>query len=150
MRLTTLSIAVIITVGFISCSQKQPVNALSLIDTDRYYSALSEEKGRNEAFLALFDSSGVMLSPHRLPLEGYNAICKLLLSRSDSSYILTWKPMFSKVAQSGELGYTYGTYKLTDRKSKKLMEEGTYATFWKKNTKGEWKALLDTGNEGLK
>ncbi len=98
----------------------------------------------------MFDSAGVMLGSHRPPVEGYKAISKLLLSKNDSSYILTWEPTFSKVANSGELGYTYGFYKLTDRATKKLIGEGTYTTFWQKNAAGEWKAMLDTGNEGLK
>ncbi|MEI8273237.1 MAG: DUF4440 domain-containing protein [Paludibacter sp.] len=150
MKLDTFSIAVLIIVLFISCTSKQAVDTKSLTDADRYYSSLSAEKGRNISFLALFDSAAVMLGPHHSPIEGHSAITKLLLSHTDTTYTLTWEPSFAKVAQSGELGYTYGIYKLTDRKTKKLLEQGTYTTFWQKNTKGEWKAVLDTGNEGLK
>lgn len=120
-----------------------------LSDADRYYSALSAQKGRNAAFLAMFDSTGVTLGPHRPPVEGYKNIRELLLSKSDSSYTLTWEPKFAKVALSGELGYTYGTYRLTD-KATKLFSEGTYTTIWLKDAMGQWKAVLDTGNEGLK
>jgi len=150
MKMKILSTAVIIAALFISCTQKQAVDSKSLTDADRYYSTLSAKEGRNAAFLAFFDSAGVMLGSHRPPVEGHIAISKLLLSHTDTTYTLTWEPSFAKVAQSGELGYTYGTYKLTDRKTKKLLEEGTYTTFWQKNAKGEWKAVLDTGNEGLK
>ena len=150
MKLETFSIALLITVLFISCRLKEPVDTKSLTEADLYYSALSAVKGRNVAFLALFDSAGVMLGPHHTPIEGHAALTKLLLSHTDTTYMLTWNPSFAKVAQSGELGYTYGIYKLTDRKTKKLLDEGTYTTFWQKNTKGVWKAVLDTGNEGLK
>ncbi len=122
----------------------------SIIDADRYYSTLSAQKGRNTAFLAMFDSAGVTLAPHMLPVEGYKEIKKLILSHTDSTYTLTWEPKFAKVASSGELGYTYGTYKLTVKGKKPISEEGTYITIWNKNSKGEWKALLDTGNEGLR
>jgi len=118
-------------------------------EVDRFYSRLSAEKGRNVAFLAMFDSDGVTLAPHRLPIEGYKAIKKLILSQSDSAFTLTWEPKFAKIASSGELGYTYGIYKMTD-KAKKAISEGTYTTIWHKNAKGEWKAVMDTGNEGLK
>ncbi|MEI6555676.1 MAG: hypothetical protein WCL70_08820 [Paludibacter sp.] len=150
MNLKALFSFVVITASLVSCTSKQSVDPKSLLDADRYYSKLSEEKGRNAAFLALFDSAGVMLGPHHMPIEGHSAISKRLLSHPDTTYTLTWEPLFAKAAQSGELGYTYGTYKLTDRNTKKLLEEGTYTTFWQRNAKGEWKALLDTGNEGLK
>jgi ketosteroid isomerase-like protein len=149
MKLKILSVIVISSL-LISCLPKQSTDSKSLADADRYYSALSAEKGRNASFMTLFDSAGVMLGPHHLPIEGHAAISKRLLSHSDTTYTLTWEPLFAKVAQSGDLGYTYGTYRLSDRKTKKLLEEGTYTTFWQKNAKGEWKALLDTGNEGLK
>jgi len=133
-----------------SCNKAKPTNETkSITDTDRYYSALSAEKGRNAAFMAMFDSAGVTLAAHKPPIEGIEAIKKILLSSSDSTYILTWKPLFAKVAASAELGYTYGTYKLTDKKSLKIIEQGTYTTIWQKNSHGEWKAVMDTGNEGL-
>ncbi len=150
MNLRAQLLTIVTSVLIISCTSKQSFDPKSLLDADRYYSKLSEEKGRNAAFLVLFDSAGVMLGPHHMPIEGHSAISKRLLSHPDTTYTLTWEPLFAKAAQSGELGYTYGTYKLTDRKTKKLLEEGTYTTFWQKNTKGEWKALLDSGNEGLK
>ena len=144
------SICVLLILTVSSCQKAPPKNdTKGLADADRYYSTLSEQKGRNAAFLAMFDSTGVTLGPHRSPIEGYKAIRELLLSKSDSSYTLTWEPWFAKVALSGELGYTYGTYKLTDKATKKL-SEGTYTTIWLKNACGQWKAVLDTGNEGLK
>ena len=151
MSRTIYAICVLFTLSVSSCRKQQPVDqAGSMADADRYYSALSAEKGRNAAFLAMFDSAGVTLSPHKLPIEGYKEIKKIILSRSDSTYTLTWEPMFAKVAVSGELGYTYGTYKLIIKAAKQVIQEGTYTTIWHKNSHGEWKAMLDTGNEGLK
>jgi len=144
----TICVLLILTVC--SCQKSiQKNDTKGLADADRYYSGLSAQKGRNAAFLAMFDSAGVTLGPHRPPIEGYHEIRKLLLSKSDTSYTLTWDPKFAKVSLSGELGYTYGTYKLTDKATKKL-SEGTYTTFWLKNARNQWKAVLDTGNEGLK
>lgn len=122
----------------------------SMKEADLFYSTLSAEKGRNAAFLAMFDSAGVTLAAHHAPIEGYKEIKKIILSNSDSAFTLTWKPTFGKVAVSGELGYTYGIYRLTNKTTKILLSEGTYITIWHKNPKGEWKAMLDTGNEGLK
>jgi len=148
---TIYAILVLLVLSVSSCRKQHPVDqAKSLADADRYYSALSLEKGRNVAFLAMFDSAGVTLAPHKPPIEGYSAIKKIIMSSSDTTYTLTWEPRFAKVALSGELGYTYGTYKLTIKATKPVLQEGTYTTIWHKNSHGKWKAMLDTGNEGLK
>ncbi len=143
-----LLIAIILSI--LSCKSNHSRNIKSIFETDKYYSKMSVEKGRNTAFLAMFDTSAVMLSSHSMPIIGYTAIKKRLLSHNDSSFSLSWDPKYAKVSQSGELGYSYGLYKLYDSHTKQLIEEGTYTTFWKKNSNGEWKATLDTGNEGIR
>ena len=125
-------------------------NTKELIDIDRFYSALSKEKGMNFAFLTMFDTNGVMLTAKKPPIVGIKAIEDLLLTRNDSIFTLTWEPQFAKIANSGELGYTFGIYKITDNATEATIEEGTYTTIWQKNKIGKWKAVLDTGNEGLK
>lgn len=144
------TICVLFMVLVCSCQKTSSIDETNdLANADRYYSALSAVKGRNAAFLAMFDSSGVTLASHRPPIVGFNEIKKVILSTNDCSFTLTWEPKFAKVAISGELGYTYGTYKLLN-KTTKAISEGTYTTFWQKDAHGKWKALLDTGNEGLK
>lgn len=120
-----------------------------LADVDRFYSKLSEEKGMNEAFLTMFDTEGVLLQINKSPIEGYQAIRDLLMSQNDSHFTLTWEPSFAKVAASGDLGYTYGLYKVKDKSDDPNENEGTYITIWQKNINNEWKAILDTGNSGL-
>jgi len=120
-----------------------------LIDIDLFYSKLSEEKGMNEAFLAMFDSNGVMLQANKPPVEGYEAIQNLLLKQNDSFFTLSWKPIFAKVSISDDLGYTYGTYKIINKNDPDDQIVGTYTTIWQKEIGGAWKAVLDTGNPGL-
>jgi len=131
------------------CNKKQKDESKLLSDTDRFYSAMSAEKGMNASFLAMFDSAGVMLNANHMPIEGFEAIKASLMSESDSTFKLTWEPRFAKMAASGELGYTYGTYKITDRKTDSIIGVGKYATIWQKQSDGKWKAILDTGNPGL-
>jgi ketosteroid isomerase-like protein len=50
------------------------------------------------------------------------------------------------IAQSGELGYTYGFWTFIAQKD---TSRGTYLTIWKKNAMGQWKYIADTGNSGL-
>ncbi len=145
-----LALLVIIFFTVTACfNKKSPADSTILADTDRSFSALSAEKGMNAAFLAMFDSAGVMLRANHPPVEGYAAIRSLLLSESDTSFTLVWEPIFAKISASGEMGYTYGTYRITDRASDSLLGVGKYTTIWQKESDGKWKAMLDAGNPGL-
>lgn len=144
----TFLTALIFTIS--SCNnKKQADDSKVLSDTDKFYSALSAEKGMNASFLEMFDSAGVMLKANHMPIEGFEAIKASLMSESDSTFTLTWEPRFAKIAASGELGYTYGTYQITDKATDSTTGVGKYATIWLKQSDGKWKAILDTGNPGL-
>ena len=118
-----------------------------LLQTDLAFSQLSEQKGRNAAFIAYAAEHATLLRPFSMPVTGKDTITKLLNSYPDSAYVLTWVPIKADVAHSGELGYSYGTYSLNIKNIGK--EEGTYCTIWKKDKNHSWKFVLDTGNEGL-
>jgi ketosteroid isomerase-like protein len=132
-----------------ACKSNKVDDTNVLSDTDRFYSALSAEKGMNASFLEMFDSAGVMLNANQKPIEGLEAIRASLLNASDSTFTLTWEPRFAKMAASGELGYTYGTYQIKDKATDSITGVGKYATIWQKQKDGKWKAILDTGNPGL-
>jgi ketosteroid isomerase-like protein len=118
-----------------------------LLQTDLAFSQLSEQKGRNAAFISYAAEHATLLRPFSMPVTGKDTIAKLLNSYPDSLYTLTWVPIRADVAHSGELGFSYGTYSLNIKNIGK--EEGTYCTIWKKDKNHSWKFVLDTGNEGL-
>ena len=101
-----------------------------------------------KAFLYYVSDSGVMLRDDAYPLRGKRAIYDLFSTRNDTSFILTWEPLFESIARSGDMGYTYGIFtsrvKATGEESR-----GTYITIWKKQTDGQWKFVLDAGTQGL-
>jgi ketosteroid isomerase-like protein len=118
-----------------------------LMEVDRAFSKMSEEKGMKTAFIEYIDSNGVLLRPDQMPIVGANAI-DYLIQLSDTGFILTWEPNNGDIAKSGELGYTYGIYAM-QLKSKDTVIYGTYTSIWKKEKNGKWKFVLDTGNEGV-
>lgn len=97
------------------------------------------------AFLKYADNDAVMLRPNGYPIEGIEAIRQTLVYRNDSTFTQSWEPVKAFIAESGELGYTYGTYKRTIKEN---TSRGTYITIWKKHN-GEWKFTFDAGNDGL-
>jgi ketosteroid isomerase-like protein len=149
-------LAVLLIASLVSCdyfSRKKAVptgialDKLNMMETDRAFSKMSEEKGMKNAFLEYIDSNGVLLKPGRLPITGADAI-DYLIQQNDSAYTLQWEPRNGTVAHSGELGYTYGIYALKP-KSKDTIIYGTYVSIWKKQANGQWKFVLDSGNEGI-
>src|SRR6185369_2829803 len=55
------------------------------------------------------------------------------------------------VAKSGDVAYSYGTYKLaaTGPDGKPVQDKGKYVTTWKKQADGSWKATADIINSDL-
>jgi len=126
-----------------------PADELLAVDAGfSHYSALH---GQNQAFLQYCHEEAVMLVDNSFPVKGRAGIAKMLGQQPDSSYTLTWEPLFASCAASGEMGYTYGVYTLRPRgdDSNPGMRQGTYVTIWKRDEQQEWKFVLDSGNEGL-
>lgn len=64
---------------------------------------------------------------------------------------LSFTTTFVEVARSGDIAYEYGTAEFTskDKKGKPVVEKAKYATVWKKQPNGAWKAVLDMDNTGI-
>jgi ketosteroid isomerase-like protein len=133
----------------ISCTKNSKQSSAGvLFKTDLVFSGMSEKEGMQKAFLSFFADSGVMLRDNGYPINGKNSLITLFSSRTDTTFTLAWKPVFEKIAASGELGYTYGIYTRTVKVSGEVTK-GTYVTIWEKQKDGNWKFVLDTGTEGL-
>jgi ketosteroid isomerase-like protein len=121
-----------------------------LIEVDLEFAKKSVAEGSNSAFLNYIDDSCVLLRPKRMPVVGRKNI-EVMFSTPDTTFTLDWKPLYADVSQSGDLGYTYGIYTIDmdSPEGKTVTKKGTYVTIWKKNEKGEWRFVLDTGNQGI-
>lgn len=97
------------------------------------------------AFIDYMDNEGVLLRPERPPLMGAAAI-EYLTQTNDSAYTLTWEPSAVHVAASGDMGYSFGIYRLQVYDT---IIVGTYVSIWKKQKDGKWKFVLDSGNSGI-
>lgn len=131
----------------IACSKNsQKPNPDVLMQADISFSDYSVRHGIQKAFIKYAHDSVVLLKPGRLPIEGLQSLIESYKGRSDSNRTLTWVPTNALIAESGELGYTYGIWTFIAAGD---TSKGTYLTIWKKNNKGEWKYIADTGNEGI-
>ena len=66
---------------------------------------------------------------------------------SNPGFAVEWAATSADVAESGELGYTIGTFKSTAEQDGALMETvGKYVTVWSKQADGSWKVQVDSFN----
>lgn len=128
-----------------SCEQTK-ISTEEIYNVDMEFSFKSEEDGFNKAFIEFAHPEAVLLKPNNMPIKGKKAIANIYNNLSSEGIHFTWKPLGGYVAESGELGYTYGTYIV---KTDSTKNEGTYVSVWKKDKQGNWKYILDSGNEGL-
>jgi len=122
----------------LSCSNntKNPSTGI-LLQTDRDFSEKSVKEGMFKAFLFFMAEDGVIEN-----------LKERFSGKSDTSFILSWVPLFEKISESGDLGYTYGIHTNTDKSTGKVTK-GTYITVWQQQSDGKWRFVLDTGTQGL-
>jgi ketosteroid isomerase-like protein len=86
-----------------------------------------------------------LLRPGFLPIiEG--DVIKFLNAQEDTSFTMTWEPKGGDIASSGDMGFTYGVYKVATADT---TLKGTYLNVWRKQADGKWKFVIDTGNPGI-
>ena len=137
----------------LSCSSKTDTNSSvykmatleEIKSTDILFSDRSQEVGMNQAFFEFTDEEAVLLRPNSYPIVGKQEVEKAM-SSDDSDFELSWQPLDGDVAASGDLGFTYGKYSFVRADT---TTHGTYLSIWKKDSLGNWKWVLDTGNPGL-
>jgi len=113
----------------------------SLIEAERAFSRLSEEKGIKEAFLTYLADDSIVFRPK--PVSGRKAYEEV---PDESPVLLTWEPAYAEVAPDGDLGYTTGPYQFKDKsKPGDPARYGHYVSLWQKQPGGLWKVVLDVG-----
>lgn len=130
-------------------NKKGSASDAELLKTEKQFSAMSVEQGMVAAFTHFCDEDGTLLRPDSYPVVGKEAVTASMANLADSLFTLSWEVIHASIALSGDLGYTYGTYTMTSKTNAFPQSRGTYVTIWKKNEDGDWKFVLDTGQEGL-
>src|SRR5712672_3355675 len=125
--------------------QKTRVSDLkAIVETERAFAHLSEEKGTREAFAEFIADDGILFRP--TPVLGKKWMQEHPLPASPSRSVLSWQPIFADVSRGGDLGYTTGPWQFKkDIKDPKPTAFGNFMTVWKKQAEGSWKFVLDLG-----
>lgn len=124
---------------------KKTADAQEIIIADKAFSDMSRQLGMKKAFIQYISKEGALLRPGHMPIVGADAI-DYLSQINDTAYTISWIPSHGDIASSGDLGYTFGVYTLVTADT---TLKGTYVSIWKKQPDGDWRFVLDTGNEGV-
>lgn len=140
--------------SFIAC--KQPKEnpeiqkgqiTLELMKLDERFSDSCIKLGKTEAFLKFLDSSAILLRPDAYPIDG-TATTDYLVEQQNDDIDYSLLPKQADVSASGDLGFTYGVYKIRP-KDYDTAFYGTYTNIWKKQPDGNWKLILNSENTGV-
>ncbi len=107
----------------------------------------SESISETDEFLSYFADDAHFM-PFGAPLARGDAIrttWEQLVSMP--GFALEWEATGADVAESGELGYTIGTFELTtEQDGASMVTVGKYVTVWSKQADGSWKVQVDCFN----
>ncbi len=124
---------------------KSETNAL--FAREREFSNASATRDAQRAFDAYAADDVRVFRNDKQPFVGKAAAAAVALPAS--SIVWTWQPAFADVSQSGDLGYSYGTYELvagnSSPKTPKMaakVEVGNYYRIWKRQG-NNWKVVAD-------
>ncbi|KAB2877988.1 nuclear transport factor 2 family protein [bacterium] len=108
----------------------------SLIGFDEKCNKTYTKNKTVEAFLKNVAPEARFYREGKFPVSEIDSI-KLLLSKMADIF---WKPIDGAVAASGDMAYTYGSYKI---QSEEKPEEGYYFRTWKRDNTEQWKIVID-------
>ena len=112
-----------------------------MVQSELKFAAFALSNSTKEAFIKYADSAGVIFENG----EAINAR-SFWGKKEKRPGILRWRPRFAEIANSGDFGYTTGSWTfqpltITDS----IIAAGHFFTVWQLNKHGNWQFLLDMG-----
>lgn len=123
--------------------QQTDVSADVLMNADKNFSKMSNERGMKAALMHFMAREGTLLRPDENPLVGADAV-EYISQIKDSGYTVSWHPQKADISGDGTMGYTFGIYEVAVMDT---VIKGTYVNVWKKQN-GEWRFVVNSGNQG--
>jgi hypothetical protein len=114
----------------------------ALVKAENAFEKACFERGIRDGFLAYVDSNGIQFSE-----KGPVNAKKLWTELPAFEGIFSWSPTYAEMSISEDWGYTTGNYEHRPKTLNDTIDDsGQYTTVWHKDSKGEWKYLIDMGN----
>lgn len=161
-KIFILSNALIIAMGLTACGQEPVVEQTEeavveevaapdpavLKEVDRAAAMMAMELGSGASDLAYYLPDGIQLDDGKENID--NGLQEIMADHETlpEGLSITWTPHGAGIADSGELGYTWGRWSnFTPGEDGEIVETfGKYVTIWKKQEDGSWKIAIDIWN----
>lgn len=116
-----------------------------IIQAERDFAQMVKEQGMQAGFTFFADSNAVIRRGNETLIKGKKEIEENYGNPRYKDVVLEWEADFVDVAQSGDLGYTYGHYNFEakDSTGNPIKATGTFHTVWKRQSDGSWKYVWD-------
>lgn len=118
-------------------------------ETDQQFSMLAEKQGIPKAFTTYAATEAIKLNDGAAPTVGFDSLRAQMARLPRSRDKLSWQPLKVDAALSGDMGYSFGQWMLTSPQAggKTSLRYGVYVTVWKRQRNGEWRFVVDGGNQ---
>ncbi len=116
-------------------AQKADGTTKSLLNAEKSFADAAVKNGTKEAFLKYSAADAIVFRPNPVNVKTFYATAPDMKN-------LTWAADFARVARSGDLGFTSGSY--TEKGDQNAY--GHYLTVWKVND-GKWEFIIDLSAE---
>jgi ketosteroid isomerase-like protein len=115
-------------------------DARSLAAAESAFAADSLREDMRAAFMAHFAADGMM------PRGGWVNAREFLAPRAAPPIVLDWRPVFTEVAASGEMGLSTGPSRITSKADPSQPPGyGQFVSIWKRAGAGPWQVAVDLG-----
>lgn len=134
-----------------SASDTRATDEAALRAADTAWSKVAAAK-QLDATVAYYADDATVLAPNAPMASDKQSIRKTWTDMfATPGYSMSWQVTKAEVARSGDIGYTVGTYQMAmhDPKGNPMTDRGKYATVWRKQPDGNWKAIVDIFNTDL-
>lgn len=115
-----------------------------LVRTEAEFFQRALEEGFSAGMHAFMADDGFVANSLTLTRDAHAARMKAEKTATKSrNNVIRWKPLRADVAESGDLGYTWGVAESGPAKDGPFKPYGIYVTIWKRQADGKWKFVYD-------
>ncbi|HEX6694395.1 MAG TPA: nuclear transport factor 2 family protein [Longimicrobiales bacterium] len=109
----------------------------SLLRADNSFAAAAKTSGYSAAVKTLATPDMRLLRNGATPVVGADSVA----ASTNAARVTWWVPVETTVAESGDFGYTRGTYVITLPQGRQ--DSGDYVRIWKRDAGGAWRIGVD-------
>ncbi len=112
----------------------------AVVAAERAFARLARDSTVQHAFETYVDPAAVLFRPD--PVRAGPALAR---EPFPAGMLLEWEPTWADAARDGSAGFTTGPWRAGTRGTDPPGAHGRYATVWRRQADGEYRAILDFG-----